>query len=72
MVLTKGFNFDGKVKKYLTNLPFVEARAVFMVRARMLPTKSNFKGRQKMERYNYCVICGKEETEGAQRYINEN
>ena len=29
MVLTKGFNFDGKVKKYLTNLPFVEARAVF-------------------------------------------
>ena len=32
MVLTKGFNFDGKVKKYLTNLPFREARAVFMVR----------------------------------------
>ena len=36
------FSYDGYMKKYLIQLPFQEARMVFMLRARMFPTKSNF------------------------------
>ena len=39
------FSFDGRIKKYLTMLPFQEARIVFMFRARMFPTKVNFPNR---------------------------
>ena len=52
-------SFDGKVKKYLLELPFNEARAVFMLRTRMLPTKDNFKGRWGSE----CVYCGNLESD---------
>ena len=44
-LLLNGFHFDGSVKEYLVKLPFNEARAIFMLRTRMLPTKDNFKGR---------------------------
>ena len=59
-VLLNGFNFDGKPKKYLYELDFLEARAVFMVRYRMLPTKSNFPGRWSG---TSCNICGFEDTD---------
>ena len=59
-VLLSGFSFDGKVMTYLRELDFVEARAVFMTRYRMLPTKSNFPGRWKG---TACNICGFEDTD---------
>ena len=53
-MLMQNFVFDGKVKKYLTHLQFEQARAVFMLRSRMLPTKENFKGRWKSQECLYC------------------
>ena len=46
--------------KYLLELDFVEARAVFMMRYRMLPTKANFPGRW---RGTMCNICGFQDTD---------
>ena len=59
-VLPGGFKFDKKVMKYISELEFPDARAVFMARYRMLPTKSNFPGR-----WNgiCCNICGFEDTD---------
>ena len=59
-ILLNGYKFDGKPMKYLFELEFVEARAVFMVRYRMLPTKSNFPGRWPG---TTCNICGFEDTD---------
>ena len=58
-ILLNGFNFDGKMKSYLSELPFQEARAVFMLRARMLPTKENFRGRWGYE----CNFCSSPESD---------
>ena len=44
-VLLNGFNYDGKCQRYLKNLDFREARAVFLARYRMLPVKKNFPNR---------------------------
>ena len=44
-ILLKSYHFDGKIKPYLVELDFEQARAVFMMRFRMIPTKSNFPGR---------------------------
>ena len=54
-LLLNDFNFDGKPKRYLTELPFNEARVIFMLRCKMFPTKNNFQGRwdNKSER-RYC------------------
>ena len=52
-LLLNNFHFDGKVKKYLLELPFEEGRAIFMLRSRMFPTKDNFKGRWGSE----CAYC---------------
>ena len=52
-LLLNNFHYDGKVKKYLLELPFEEARAVFLLRTRMFPTKDNFKGRWGSE----CAYC---------------
>ena len=52
-VLLNGFNFNGKMKSYLSELPFNEARIIFMLRSRMLPTKDNFHGRWGDE----CKFC---------------
>ena len=54
-VLLSGFKYDGKVMKYIQELVFVEARAVFMTRYRMTPTKANFPGRWKGQS---CNVCG--------------
>ena len=52
-LLLNNFQFDGKAKNYLIELPFEEARVVFMLRSRMFPTKENFKGRWGVE----CEYC---------------
>ena len=54
-VLLRGFDFNGKAMKYLQELEFGEARAVFMTRYRMLPTKANFPGRWEGQ---LCNVCG--------------
>ena len=59
-LLLNNFQFDGKVKKYLVELPFEEARVVFMLRVRMFPTKGNFKGRWGSDE---CAYCGCQETD---------
>ena len=46
------FTFDGVMKRYLNELVFSEARIIFMYRARMFPTKSNFK-----ERWSSSILC---------------
>ena len=53
-ILLNGFKFDGKVSPYLLELDFYQARAVFMMRFRMMPTKCNFPGR-----WNglFCDVC---------------
>ena len=53
-LLLHKFQFDGKIKKYLVDLPFEEARVVFMLRVRMFPTKNNFKGRWGSDECSYC------------------
>ena len=59
-VLLSGFQFDGSVKPYLLEHSFEHARAIFMIRYRMLPTKSNFPGRWVG---NLCNVCGFEDTD---------
>ena len=49
------FNYDWKVKDYLVQLPFHEARMIFLVRSRMFPTKANFPGRWSVS--NLCTFC---------------
>ena len=59
-ILLSGFHFDGQIKQYLVELDFRYARAIFMVRFRMLPTKSNFPGRW---RGTSCNVCNFEDTD---------
>jgi hypothetical protein len=59
--LMLNFSYDGKMKPYLRDLPFEEARIIFMYRARMFPTKSNFKHR--WSEMSDCIFCGKSETD---------
>ena len=58
-ILLNGFNFDGKMKAYLSELPFHEARVIFMLRSRMMPTKDNFHGRWGHE----CRFCSSSESD---------
>ena len=58
-LLLHGFLFDGRPKKYLLELPFEEAKVIFMLRCRMFPTKDNFKGRWGSE----CKYCNCAETD---------
>ena len=54
--LLQEFLFDGKMKEYLYQLPFDQARIVFMLRSRMFPTKLNFKGRWGNDECEFCRI----------------
>ena len=60
MVLQSGAVYNGRMMKYLLELNFFEARAIFMSRYRMWPTKENFPGR-----WNgvACNICGCNDTD---------
>jgi hypothetical protein len=53
-LLLNNFSFDGRPKRYLMELSFMEAKVIFMLRARMFPTKDNFKGRWGTE-CRYCT-----------------
>ena len=59
-VLHSGRVYDGSIMKYLTELTFPEARAIFLSRYRMWPTKVNFPGR-----WNgvLCNVCGMKDTD---------
>ena len=60
--LLLNFSYDGCMKEYLMKLSFHEARMVFMLRARMFPTKVNFPSRWSSSLLcNYC--CEKETDE---------
>ena len=60
-VLVSGFSFDGTIMKYLTELDFLEARAIFMARYRMWPTKTNYPGRWSGVRCNICDMVDTDE-----------
>ena len=53
-VVTSGYKFNGGMMKYLSELNFWQARAIFMARYRMWPTKDNFPGRWKGTNCNSC------------------
>ena len=53
-VMLNGFSYDGTAMKYLTELEFQEARAIFMSRYRMWPTKENYPGRWSGQNCNIC------------------
>ena len=59
-VILGGYHYDGKMKKYLFELDFWQARAIFMARYRMWPTKDNFPGRWLGFA---CNICGMRDTD---------
>ena len=57
--ILKHFAFDGHMKRYLFELPFDEARMIFMWRARMFPTKCNFPERWSSSKLcNFCCRLG--------------
>ena len=60
MVLQSGAVYNGRMMKYLAELDFLEARAIFMSRYRMWPTKENFPGRWSGVS---CNICGLKDTD---------
>ena len=60
-VLMHNFEFNGKVKRYLVELKFEEARAIFLLRSRMFPTKKNFQGRWGVD--DTCTFCHEEEND---------
>ena len=53
--LLLSFSFDGQIKRYLYELPFQEARIIFMFRCRMFPTQNNFPGRWSTK--SLCRLC---------------
>ena len=55
------FTFDGKMKVYLVELPFLEARIIFMYRSRMFPTRVNFPNR--WSKSTKCKFCTKLDTD---------
>ena len=59
-VLVSGYKYDGTMMKYLSVLNFRQARAIFMSRYRMWPTKDNFPGRW---RGTECNCCGHRDTD---------
>ena len=59
-VIFEGFSFDGNMMKYLHELNFVEARAIFLSRYRMWPTKDNYPGRWNGVE---CNVCGLRDTD---------
>ena len=59
--LVLNYSYDGRMKEYLLKLPFREARIIFMLRTRMLPTKVNFPGRWSESKL--CCYCCEIETD---------
>ena len=59
-VLHSGHVYDGNMMKYLYELDFNEARAIFVSRYRMWPTKENYPGRWNG---TLCNSCGSKDTD---------
>ena len=59
--LLLNYTYDGQIKPYLRELPFYEARVIFLLRARMFPTKTNFPKRWSVS--SLCTFCCKVETD---------
>ena len=59
--LLLSFSFDGRMKTYLFELPFEEARVIFMYRCRMFPTQTNFPNRWSDSLL--CRLCRKLDTD---------
>ena len=59
-VIFSGFCFDGSMMRYLSELNLKHARAIFMSRYRMWPTKANYPGRWKD---CLCNVCGMKDTD---------
>ena len=55
------FNYEGKMKMYMRELSFQEARCIFMFRARMFPTRVNFPNR--WSKSMNCVYCNNLDTD---------
>ena len=55
------FSYDGRMKNYLRQLPFQEGRIIFMLRARMFPTKCNFPNRWSTSKL--CTFCCDKDTD---------
>ena len=59
-VIVSGYRYDGTMMKYLSELNFWQARAIFMSRYRMWPTKDHFPGRWQGTE---CNCCGYRDTD---------
>ena len=59
-VMLNDFEYSGRMKEYLGQLDFKDAKSVFMLRYRMIPTKANFPGRWSGV---HCNICGQNDTD---------
>ena len=58
--IVNGFEYSGKSMRYLNELSFLQARAIFMTRCRMWPTKANYPGRWSGSE---CNVCGLNDTD---------
>ena len=54
-LLLNNFQYNGKIKKYLVDLKFDEAKVIFLFRTRMFPTRANYPGRWSSID---CKFCG--------------
>ena len=75
-IILGGFSYNGTPQKYLSLLDYEDAKAIFVSRYRMWPTKCNFPGRWNG---TDCNICGYEDSDqhifkcpGYKDVINEN
>ena len=59
-VIIGGYGYKGNMMNYLSKLNFWQARAIFMARYQMWPTKDNFPGRWKGTN---CNCCGSRDTD---------
>ena len=60
-IMLSNYCYDGKMKTYLADLPFLESRIIFMFRCRMFPTRVNFPERWTSDLN--CVYCGNLDTD---------
>ena len=60
-IMLANYCYDGKMKTYLADLPFLEGRIIFMFRCRMFPTRVNFPERWTSDLN--CVYCGNLDTD---------
>ena len=60
-IMLTNYCFNGRMMKYLTELPFPEGRIIFVFRCRMFPTRVNFPERWTSNMN--CIYCGNLDTD---------